>query len=499
LKKNRYDICVNPEEIISPLPPRRVPFEPEIEEEQNQTPSVTTEVAPEIQNPPQNPPKTKPNFKKIGIIAGIAIAALIIIILIVKALTGTKTSKVVTLNYWGLWEEESVMNGIIAEYESKTPNVKIIYKRNQISDYETRLKNRLAKTGTVTTDVPDIFRIHNSWIPMFSDNLAPVPAETVTTLSLANDFFDNYKKDLKVNENYMGIPLMYDGLALFYNKDLLSAAGVEVPKSWWDLETAANKITKKSAEGKIEVAGAALGLVDNVDHWSDIVGLMMKQNGVNLNNLDTANLKKVKDVLTFYTLFNTKDKMWDATLPNSTQMFASGKLAFYFGPSWRIFNLQDLNPNLNFGVAAAPQLPTSDNKLTNINWSTYWFEGVNKDSKNQAEAWKFLEFLASKEGLEKTYQADSLIRPFGQIYPRKSMSDKISTNEKIKPFIDMADSSTGGYLSSFTDAGGVNANMIKYFGDAVNGLVTNSSNSEEIMTTLQSGINQTKQKYKLTF
>ena len=110
---------------------------------------------------------------------------------------------------------------------------------------------------------------------------------------------------------------------MFYNKDLLSAAGVEVPKSWWDLETAANKITKKSAEGKIEVAGASLGLVDNVDHWSDIVGLMMKQNGVNLNNLDTANLKKVKDVLTFYTLFNTKDKMWDATLPNSTQMFAS--------------------------------------------------------------------------------------------------------------------------------------------------------------------------------
>lgn len=494
---------MNPEEILSPLPPRRVPFEPEVEEETKPLPNPSLDV---ISKPFPNPSfdragnsKAKPNFKKIGIIVGVLFAALIIIILIVKAITGTTTNKIVTLNYWGLWEEESVMNGIIAEYQSKNPNVKINYKRNQISDYETRLKNRLAKTGTETEDVPDIFRIHNSWIPMFSDNLAPVPAETITTLSLDNDFFDNYKKDLKVNENYMGIPLMYDGLALFYNKDLLSAAGVEVPKSWWDLEAAANKIIKKSAEGKIEVAGASLGLVDNVDHWGDIVGLMMKQNGVNLNNLDTTNLKKVNDVLTFYTLFNTKDKVWDATLPNSTQMFASGKLGFYFGPSWRIFNLQDLNPSLNFGVAPAPQLPTADNKLTNINWSTYWFEGVNKDSKNQEESWKFLEFLASKEGLEKTYQADSLIRTFGQIYPRKSMADKIRTNEKIKPFIDMANSSTGGYLSSFTDTNGVNTNLIKYFGDAINGLIINSNDSEEIMTTLQSGINQTKQKYKLTF
>ena len=236
---------MNPEEIISPLPPRRVPFEPEVEEETKVSPEILNSKVEILKETTVGDLKAKPNFKKIGIIAGIAMAALIIILIIVKVVTGAKTTKQVTLNYWGLWEEESVMNGIIAEYETKTPNVKINYKRNQISDYESRLKNRLAKTGTETTDVPDIFRIHNSWIPMFSDNLAPVPTETVTTLSLANDFFDNYKKDLKVNENYMGIPLMYDGLALFYNKDLLNAAGVEVPKSWWDLEAAANKITKK--------------------------------------------------------------------------------------------------------------------------------------------------------------------------------------------------------------------------------------------------------------
>ena len=59
-----------------------------------------------------------------------------------------------------------------------------------------------------------------------------------------------------------------------------------------------------------------------------------------------------------------------------------------------------------------PQLPTLNDptaqtngevSLTNINWSSYWVEGVNPKSKNQAEAWKFLTFLSTKENLEKLY------------------------------------------------------------------------------------------------
>jgi len=82
-------------------------------------------------------------------------------------------------------------------------------------------------------------------------------------------------------------------LALFYNKDLLEAAKIEVPNNWWALGEAAKQLTVKSAEGKVLVAGAALGLANaNVDHWSDIVGLMMKQNQVDMTkNLDINQTK----------------------------------------------------------------------------------------------------------------------------------------------------------------------------------------------------------------
>lgn len=438
------------------------------------------------------------------------IGLLVVIILIIVGMNlmpkGAKKSSQVTINYWGLWEDSSIINSVIAGFEAKNPNIKINYVKNQKDNYRTRLLGRLGKSET-EADIPDIFRIHNTWIPMFQNNLAVVPQATATVLDLEKDFFDVYKESLKVNNSYLAIPLMYDGLSLFYNKDLIDAAGVALPKSWWELESVASKLTVKDETGKIKVAGVAMGMVDNVDHWSDIVGLMMKQNGVDPLLDDEASNKKLKDVLDFYTLFKTRDRVWDETLPPSTQLFANGKLAFYFGPSWRVFDITEMNPNLNFEIMTVPQLPTLENvptnqlsteaKLTNIHWASYWVEGVNVKSGKQKEAWKFLEYLASKEGLEKMYLAASQTRSFGEIYPRKSMVDQISSNTKIKAFVSVANEATSWYLASRTFDDGLNDEMQKYFGDAINGMVIQNQDSSAVMTNLRNGINQLKQKYQL--
>ena len=92
---------------------------------------------------------------------------------------------------------------------------------------------------------------------MLKEHLDSVPSETVTKVGLENDFLDVYKKDLKENGQWLSIPIMYDGLALFYNKDLLEASKIEVPNNWWALGEAAKQLTVKDAEGRVLVAGAA--------------------------------------------------------------------------------------------------------------------------------------------------------------------------------------------------------------------------------------------------
>jgi len=450
--------------------------------------------------------KKKINLKKILIIMGALVVVLVGFLVVNSIIKNNSKDKTITLNYWGLWEDESVMNGVIVDFEAKNPEIKVNYIKNQITDYRTRLMGRLAKTGDQGNSDADVFRIHNTWLPMFRDYLAPVPTEEVKNIALDSDFFGVYSNDLKENGKWLSVPLMYDGLALFYNKDLLSAANIPVPKNWWELRGDAVKLTVKDENGKIQTAGAALGLANsNVDNWSDIVGLMMKQNGIDLSKSNTNTDQNLQDVLKFYASFaNGTDNVWDESLPNSTELFANGKLAFYFGDSWRIFDIEQLNKNLNYGVASVPQLPTlgginqngDSTQLTNVHWATYWTEGVNSKSKNQTAAWKFLEYLSSKEVLERMYTAESQIRDFGEIYPRKSMSDKLKDNPKVWPFVSVADFATSWYLASNTEDGGVNSEMQKYFGDAING-VTQTGDITDIMTTLKSGVGQVQQKYNL--
>lgn len=486
--------------VSSPLPPRRVDVAspPVIEAPLNPPPVVST-------------PLSTPTPKKRPVLLYVLIAflSLLFIFLLIKvvipAIKG-KNSTPVTLTYWGLWEDSSVLQGLISEFESKNPNIKINYKKNDKSDYRSRLAGRLAKDPEVE-EVPDIFRIHSSWLPMFSSSLSPIPSSVATAINLDSDFYPVYQKDLKKGSSYYAIPLMYDGLALFYNKDLVQKGGVDLPKSWWDLQTAATKLTVRDEAGNIQIAGLAMGLTDNVDHWSDILGLLLRQNGADILKDDTDNDTKIKDVLSYYVNFYTKYKTWDETLPPSTELFAQGKLAFYIAPSWRVFNIEELNPNLSFEITTIPQLPTLQNisdssanssaNLTNIHWATYWVEAVNSQSKHQKEAWKFLEFLASKESMEKMYTAASQIRSFGEIYPRLSLAEKLSSNPKLKPFLASAPTAQSGYLSSNTYDSGLNTEMNKYFNDAINALVLNSTDTTAIMTSLKNGLNQVIQKYQL--
>ncbi len=450
----------------------------------------------------QIPKKTFPK-NLLFVIAGLIVLVLVGFLLarFVFKGDGGASLEPVTITYWGLWEPEPVIQGVIAGFEKENPNIKVIYRKHSKTDYKSRLLSSLVKDQT-----PDIFRIHNTWLPMFGEYLSSVPNDTVNSLGLENNYFPVASKDLKIGNSYYAIPLMIDNLALYYNKDILSSANKTVPKTWWGLKKTAKELTVRDESGRIQIAGAALGTVSNVDHWSDILGLMIYQNGANPAQ-PTGRL--IEDVLSFYTIFNLQDRVWDSTLPNSTLAFASGKLAFYFGPSWRYFNIKEMNPGLNFGIAKVPQLPelgSSDWEaaeegkvgLTNINWGTFWVEGVSEKSPNKKAAWKFLEYLSSKEVMENLYSAQSQTRDFGEIYPVVSLAEKLKSNPTLSPFVEQADSAKSWYLCSFTHDNGLNDGIIKYYEDAVNAIL-NGADPSSVTETLSSGVGQILSRYKINF
>jgi len=423
-------------------------------------------------------------LKKVLLIFGI-LAVLVLVGLAIFKLVIPRFQKPqqVTLNYWGLWESQTVMQGLISEWESKNPNVKINYSQQSPKEYRERLQSALARN-----EGPDVFRYHITWLPMLKSELQAVPAEVMSASEFESAFYPVIKDNLRSGTGFLGLPLGVDTLALFYNQQIFQAAGKTPPTSWDQLRQVALDLTIRDDSGRIQTAGIPLGNTSNVDHWPDILGLMMLQNGVNLAQ-PVGNL--AEDALTFYTIFSKVDRVWDETLPSSTLAFATGKAAMFLGFSWDVFEIKNINPNLDFRVMPVPQLPGTD-----ISWSSFWVEGVGKRSSKQKEAWAFLKFLSSKEGLEKAYQAQSQVRLFGEAYPRVDMASSLASNNLITPFINQASKAKTWYLCSRTFDNGINDRMIKYYEDAVNA-VNGGTAASDILKTTSQGVSQLLSQYDL--
>ncbi len=399
----------------------------------------------------------------------------------------SEEEKIVELTYWGLWEPPAVMEGVIAEFEKTHPEVKINYEQQSITDYRLRLQNALASGRG-----PDIFRFHNTWLPMFKGDLAPLSPNLVAQIGLENDFYPVGVEAIRSGNSFYGVPLMVDTLALFYNKDLLAAANISVPKTWDEFRQAAYQLTQREENGRLRVAGVALGAASNVDHWSDILGLMMLQNEVNLAGPYDEIARQAFD---FFMVFSREDKVWDETLPASTIAFAGNKLAFYFGPSWRIINLHELNSNLNFGVAPVPQLPQIPGQERPVSWASFWVEGVSNKSQRQDLAFEFLAYLAQSETLERVFQAGSQVHYVGALYPRRSLASTLENDPLLSPFLKQASYAKSWYLCSRTFDNGINDTIRKYFEDAINRSL--SGGDPQLETVVSQGVASVLQKYGL--
>ncbi len=438
------------------------------------------------------PQSTKSGVKKI---IALAVGLLVIIIIVIASVLlilprfQSKESKEATLVYWGIWEDSQAFREVADEFTKKHPNIKIKYEKQDIKGlgkYIDRLSTRIANgTG------PDIFRFHNSWMIQVKPLLLPFPNDVVNAISI-DKFYKVVQEDLNVDGAYYGVPIQFDTLALFVNPQSFAAAGItEYPSTWDDLGNSARKLTVKDSSGRIVTSGAALGTYDNIAHASDIISLLLIQNGADILNLAGESKQNAYDTLDFYTSFAKGDgKIWDDTLENSKLAFAKGNLAMYFGYSWDIFEIKALNPNLEFAVVPVPHLPSRNTTI-----ASYLAEGVSNKTKFSKEAFEFIKFLASRQTLEKLYSAESKVRLFGSLYPRADMADTLKTNTLIYPFVEQGEIASSTIFSSDTYDDAMVASLNSYLGDAIRSMISENASPQSAIETLGSGVSQVRARY----
>lgn len=415
-------------------------------------------------------------------IAFIALIAFLIFNFLIPRFFKSK-SETVTLVYWGLWEDKQIMQPIISDFERLNPDIKIDYVKQDIKQYRERLTTRI-NSGTG----PDIFRFHNTWLPMLSAVLLPLPSDTIKKEDFLTWFYPVTQKDLVKNGAIYGVPLEIDTLALFINTDSFKAASLEAPKTWDEFSKTARSLTVKDESG-IKNAGVAMGTFDNITHAPDIISLLLVQNGADLKNLSGTS-QSAADALNFYASFaQGEERVWDEKLDPSILAFAKGNLSMYFGYSWDIFTIKAFNPNLNFAIYPVPHLPEREMTI-----ASYWAEGVSAKSKYQKQALLFMKFLSRKETSQKLFYEQSKTRFFGEPYARVDLSESLKDNALVYPFVSQATNAVSSFFVSDTFDNGLNSQMNGYLGNASRSILGNTS-PQSAVETLSAGVTQVLKQY----
>lgn len=392
--------------------------------------------------------------------------------------------------WWGL-EEEEVYKDLIAEYESSHPNTRIKYSQQSTENYRERLTNSIARG-----EGPDIFEFHNTWVPMFTSDLDILPSQIMSDAEYTETFFPVIVSNMATKNGIVGIPLMYDAITLFVNQDLLASAAASPPTTWDDLRSLAIDLTNKGDSEIIIQSGVALGGTENIDHWQEVISLMMLQNGVDLNKPEGI---QAEDVLNYYTSFTNAHKVWNDSLPNSVVAFANGEVAMMFAPTSRTSEIIKGNPNLRFETVILPQVRKDDPDEPDLGYATYWSEGVWNKSEKRALSWDFLKFMSSRDAQLKIYDKRQKINGVGLLPPRSDMSIDYKDSKIFGSLVALASDSRSWYMADRTYDGdtGIDTQLSESYIKAIKSVSSSNSSRDmdEVIKTLNLDINKVLSQY----
>ncbi|MFD0049616.1 ABC transporter substrate-binding protein [Actinomycetes bacterium NPDC127524] len=326
-------------------------------------------------------------------IAGLGISA----VLLGSVLTGCSNEKssseekdkkvTITLAGWGSSPEETkLLDSVLKDFETAHPNIHI--KHEVIQDqYMDVMKTRL-----IGGQGPDVFYLDASEAPGLIDTGVLEPLNKYEDKKFdEGDFEKPLLKAFQKDGKTYGFPKGYSTLALFYNKKMLNDAGVEVPKTWEELQAASKKLTK----GK-EVYGFGQNpeLARTYFIGESNGGKVIKDNKANFSD------PKVVSAFQPYIDQHLKDK--SAAQPSEVgagwtgEMFGQGKAAMVLEGNWTIPYLQSTFKDLDYGTA---EVPTINGKKGTMAYTVSYV--MNAASEKKKASWELISYLTGKEGMKK--------------------------------------------------------------------------------------------------
>ncbi|MGW2339579.1 ABC transporter substrate-binding protein [Streptomyces sp. NPDC001661] len=248
--------------------------------------------------------------------------------------------------------------------------------------------------------LPDVIQFDASEMPTFAEagGLVDLRSLGLSTQDIPKGIVDfgSYKG------TYYGAARTVNTLALFYNKDILRKAGLDVPTTWDEMRESAEKLTRGSQYG---IALSAGGAEDGVFQFAPF----MWSNGGDETNLAGP---KVAGALDYW-----KGLIKDGSLSRSTvnwtqadvnDQFMAGNAAMMINGPWQVETL-NTKKSLHWGIAQIP-VPNSGDKSVGPLGGAVLTVPKTEDTGRQKTAAKIIRCMSS-EREQITYARNSWMVP----------------------------------------------------------------------------------------
>lgn len=304
---------------------------------------------------------------------------------------------------WGSQSEVAIIKPILNEFERKNPDIKVEFvhiPQNYFQKIHLLFASNLA---------PDVLFINNLYLPIYANAGVLEEAKCKVQRAKCNDFYQKALKSLSYNGKLYAMPRDVSTLVVYYNKDIFKKYNVSLPNKYWsfnDFLILTKKLTKDTNnDGKTDIWGISF----DEDLLFYLPYLMSEGGGVLSDDLKTLiiDTPQTQKGLNFYANLRNKYHVapTEAESASATmaQLFLQGKLAMQVSGRWLVPKYRE-DANFDWNVI---NFPAGDaGSIVPLDASGW---AIAKSSKHKKEAARLIDFLASKESIEKFTQSGLIV------------------------------------------------------------------------------------------
>ena len=313
-------------------------------------------------------------MKKIASI--LAAAVLAGLLLAGNAFAEEPSGNVTIWYYWETVGHQEALAHIIDEFNSSQEDITVEAKYVPFADFKKQLS-----IGASADELPDLVILDN---PDHAAYAAMGIFADLTDRFDVSTYYDGPINSCTLDGKLYGVPFGSTDLLLFYNEDMLEAAGYNVPTTWDELLEAAKATTTDT------VSGFAFSSLQNEEGTFNFLPWVWSTGATAYEINSEGGIKAltfIKDLVDAGAM--TKEAInW--TQGDTMHQFIAGNLAMMLNGTWQIPTMRSEVPDLKWNVAPIPQDEKQASGLGGENYAV--IAGGNEEA-----AIKFLEYATSRE------------------------------------------------------------------------------------------------------